>query len=61
MSDQADENRISLENNSDKAHETMAEAQGTTESATQDMKGGAQPESGGERRRLHSPNAILIC
>lgn len=51
MSDQPnDENRISLEDNSDNAQQgqgEMAEAQGTTESATQDKKGGAQPESGG--------------
>jgi len=44
----SDENRISLEDNSDK---DMAEAQGTTENETQDMKGGAQPqEEGGEQK-----------
>ena len=60
MSDQPDENRISLEDNSDKAQgeEEMAEAQGTTESATQDMKGGAQPESGGQLSRSCSPDTI---
>lgn len=48
MSDQPDENRINLEDNSDKAQGDMAEAQGTTESALQENKGGAQPESGGK-------------
>lgn len=43
MSDHREENRVSLDDNS---HE-MAEAQGTTESATQVMKRGAQAESGG--------------
>jgi len=46
MKDNTEENRISLEDNSDKYQEAMAEAQDTTESATQDKKGGAQPESG---------------
>lgn len=48
MSDQPEKNRISLEDSSDNTQTDMAEAQGTTESATQDKKGGAQHESGGE-------------
>lgn len=50
MGDSTEENRISLEDNSNKE---MAEAQGTTESATQDAKGGAQAESGGSLGVYH--------
>lgn len=42
--------KISLEDNSDSLlpsdTEKMSEGQGTTEDATQDKKGGAQPEEG---------------
>lgn len=59
MSDQQEENRISLEDNSDNQQRTMAEAQGTTESATQDKKGGAQPESAGKLDLFPSLGANL--
>ena len=47
MSDDSEENRIALEDNS---ASKMAEAQGTTENETQDDKGGAQPQEEGQQK-----------
>ena len=51
MSDGPEPNRIELSDNSDQVKpDTMSEGQGTTESATQDTKGGAGAEGQTEEK-----------